>query len=236
MTMTREREGAVPAVVRAALLGAAAMYWLDPDKGRRRRAIAVDKAARWSREVSHFAAVAARDLAHRLEGMRAQTMRPFRGADAPDDLRLIERVRAQIGRIVSHPHAIQVGASGGRIVLSGPVLAHEHPPLIAVVRSVPGVVSVESHLAVHATAGSISSLQGTGRIRRTRRSRWPPAMRALAIVGGAYAVAHGLQHRGLGGMLRTAIGIGLVLRGAREFPPGPQHAPAAPRALERSAQ
>src|SRR5437763_385294 len=45
------------------------------------------------------------------------------GEAVPDDV-LVERVRAKLGRYISHPHAIEVDVSGGRICLTGPALAH----------------------------------------------------------------------------------------------------------------
>jgi hypothetical protein len=112
-------------IVGGAALGAAAMYVLDPDRGRRRRALARGKARRAVADIGNFFAVAARDAANRMHGLRARARRLIGRAAAPDDLMVIERVRARMGRIVSHPHAIQIGALGGRVILSGPILASE---------------------------------------------------------------------------------------------------------------
>src|SRR5215213_2022998 len=49
----------------AAALGATAMYLLDPQQGRRRRAMVRDQIARRSREAAHWSEGAARDVAHR---------------------------------------------------------------------------------------------------------------------------------------------------------------------------
>ena len=76
----------------------------------------------------------------------------------PDDI-LIERVRAQLGRPVSHPRAIEVRAESGKVVLSGPILADEAEDLIQRISRIPGVRSIESQLEVHAEPGDIPSLQ-----------------------------------------------------------------------------
>src|SRR5262245_30335813 len=125
-----------PAIVGTAVISVVAMYLFDPDRGRRRRAIFRDKARRTLRNTTELADVAARDMSHRLQGLRASARHLFMRRDAGDDLVLIERVRAKMGRVVSHPHAIQIGARNGRITLSGPILAHEAHKLLDTVRSV----------------------------------------------------------------------------------------------------
>ena len=110
------------AFLRGAAIGAAAMYLFDPDKGRRRRAIARDKLARLASESGDVLTAAAHDIGNRVRGVEARAARAMHPSPSPDDLQLIERVRARIGRAVSNPHAIQVGVREGRVTLSGPVL------------------------------------------------------------------------------------------------------------------
>ena len=200
-------------VIAAIALGAAGMYVFDPDKGRRRRALGRDKVRRFVGNARTFATAAARDANHRLRGVRARFQRRLRRDEIPDDLMLIERIRAQIGRSVSHPHAVQVGANRGTVMLSGPILADEVTPLLAQVHAVPGVVRVEDHLAVYESAASIPSLQGHGAI-RDGVQRWAPATRGAAIVGGAMLAIYGAQKRTAPGLLLTMIGAFLATRGA----------------------
>src|SRR4051794_5052509 len=148
----------VSLVVAGAALGAAAMYVLDPNKGRRRRALFRDKARRSLTSFAHVLTVSARDLGHRAQGLAAITRRSMTRNRVTDDLVLIERVRARMGRVVSHPHAIQIGASSGRVTLSGPILPNEATPLIDAVRAVPGVSSIEDHLVIFDRPESIPSL------------------------------------------------------------------------------
>ena len=146
-------------VLAAAVVGATAMFMLDPDKGRRRRALARDKIGSAMRHSRHALRAAARDATQRLQGVRAEVSRRNRREGYPDDLQLIERVRARLGRVVGHPHAIQVGANRGVVVLSGPILAAEVAALLEATRAVPGVVAIEDHLAVYQSSEHIPSLQ-----------------------------------------------------------------------------
>jgi hypothetical protein len=200
-------------VIAAFALGAASMYVLDPDKGRRRRALGRDKVRRFVGNARTFATAAARDANHRLRGVRARFQRRLRREGIPDDLMLIERVRAQLGRGISHPHALQVGSNRGTVVLSGPILAHEVTALLAQVRAVPGVTRVEDHLAVYESAASIPSLQGQGAV-RDGSHRWTPATRGAALVGGTVLALYGAQKRTAHGLVLTMIGALLAARGA----------------------
>ena len=209
-------------VLGSAALGAAAMFIMDPDKGRRRRAIARDKARSLLGDTRYAVGVAARDATHRMHGLQARARRLLTRDEAPDDLRLIERVRARMGRLVSHPHAIQVGANNGRVTLSGPILAHEVERLLDAIRMVWGVSDVEDRLVVYERAESISSLQGGAAERRTRsdllQESWTPSLRVAAIVGGAAMSLYGLRHRSLGGIVIMAGGLALTVRGATNLP------------------
>jgi len=206
------------AVVASFALGVAAMYFLDPDKGRRRRAIVRDRSRSAVAEILDFVNIAAHDAAHRAQGVRAQAQRLVDHGETPDDLRLIERVRARMGRVVSHPHAIQVGAYNGRVTLSGPILAGEVLQLLEAVRSVQDVLEVEDHLDVHARPDSVPSLQGISRRAETMQENWPPALRAAAIIGGGLLAVYGMAQRGLTGIALAGVGLGVTIRGTANTP------------------
>jgi hypothetical protein len=200
-------------------LGAAAMYMLDPDKGRRRRAIVGDKVASVGLDARRAFRAAGRDAAHRMTGLGARARHLLTDAPIPDDLQLIERVRARMGRLVAHPHAIQVGANRGRVTLSGPVLRHEVQRLVDAVRSVWGVHEVDDKLVVYADADSISSLQGGARPEPRRSYEpWTPSTRGAAIVGGGLLSLMGVSERSFVGLLLAAGGAALVVRGATNRP------------------
>lgn len=209
-------------VLGGAAVGAAAMYVLDPDKGKRRRALVRDKTRGLVADTRDAFGVAARDATHRIEGMRARARRLLTNAPVPDDLQLIERVRARMGRLVSHPHAIQVGANNGRVTLSGPVLRHEVPRLLDAIRSVWGVSEVEDRLVAHEHADAISSLQGgvdNANAEPTfMRERWAPGIRGAALLGGVMLSLYGMRQRSLAGCALTGVGLALALRGALNQP------------------
>ncbi|MEZ0227179.1 MAG: BON domain-containing protein, partial [Planctomycetota bacterium] len=109
--------------------GAGLMYLLDPERGRRRRALLRDKAAHGAREVRRALGLASRDLVNRSRGVVAEVRHKIESGDADDDV-LIERVRARIGHVASHPHAIHVEAEDGHVTLTGPILADEVVPVV----------------------------------------------------------------------------------------------------------
>lgn len=206
-----------------AAVGAAAMYLSDPDRGRRRRALATDKVRSMAHKAGDAINVASRDLGNRMQGVRAQASHLFsRHGDEGDDEMTMARVRRAIGRSVSHPRAIKANTQQGRVILHGPVLVHEKQQLIDNVASVAGVSAVEDLLEVHEHAGSIPGLQGEGRYRSSRpllmRESWPPGLRAVATVGGSALGLYALRHRSPAGIAAAAVGLGLLARGVLRSP------------------
>jgi uncharacterized membrane protein len=187
-----------------AALGAAGMYFFDPRSGRRRRARIRDGFEHAAHTSLRGLDVATRDLWHRAHGLVAE----LRGAPrfAPDDDVLVERVRAKLGRVSSHPHPIEVACLGGRVRLHGLVLASEAARVVAGVRSVGGVTEVEDQLE------RVSSLQGGVRAwqRRALPRYWPPALRLLVGAGATSLLAYAALRRGFVGAA-AAIAGGVTL-------------------------
>lgn len=76
-----------------AVLGAASMYFLDPDRGKRRRHQAVDRARGALSDVEELAGKAERDLEHRGRGLAArvrQARKPRLLADGTPEQRLLQ--------------------------------------------------------------------------------------------------------------------------------------------------
>ncbi|MEO8537177.1 MAG: hypothetical protein ABI533_06595 [Betaproteobacteria bacterium] len=197
----------------SALLGAVAMYSLDPDKGSRRRARSRQRAARMLVRARRALRATVRDMRHRYHGLRFRARHVLDLRTTAEDLILIERVRARMGRVVSHPHALQVGARAGKITLSGLVLSSEAAPLLAAARAVWGVRSVDDSLVRHATADTVPRLRGT-RARPPDHDRWPPALRAAALIAGGSLVARALHRRSPSRTLIGLLGAALVVRAA----------------------
>jgi len=181
------------ALLAGAGAGALLMFLLDPDRGGRRRAMVRDKMIRGGRLARNGADAAWRDMTHRAAGMFYEARRA--PDEEVDDRRLVERVRAKIGRVCSHPRAIDVVASEGDVVLRGPILTSEIENVLSCVGSVHGVRTVSNQLEPHETGAGIPSLQGRGRLAGPSldilQSNWAPATRALVGIA-ALAAAGGV--------------------------------------------
>ena len=198
-------------------IGVALMYFLDPNLGRRRRARTRDKVMHAARVVNEGAKVTARDTVHRVQGAWAEAKKMFEDEPVTDD-QLIGRVRAELGRLVSHPHAIEVAANGGHVTLIGPILSHEVRPLLRTVRRVPGVRAVSDQLTVYSEPGNVSSLQGgeprTGPRFELLQENWSPAARVVAGGAGAALMMAATQSRGGMRAMLGAAGGALLARAA----------------------
>ena len=196
-------------------LGATLMYFLDPQGGRRRRALVRDQLTSLSHEMSEFSDVVRRDAANRAQGLWAEARSAVTGK-TPDDRTLAERVRSYFGRCVSHPRALRVAVDDGRVTLTGPVLADEVDGLVSCVRNVPGVTDVVNRLDVHREAGDLPALQGgtarTGARSELFQDNWSPTLRLLAGAVGVGLMGNCLAQRGLTACLLGTVGLGLFLR------------------------
>ena len=84
--------------------GAAVMYFLDPQAGRRRRALARDRSAGAVRELEHSARIKSRDASNRMHGKLAETRSHLENAPV-DDETLHDRIRAKLGHLMDRPAA-----------------------------------------------------------------------------------------------------------------------------------
>jgi uncharacterized membrane protein len=164
----------------------------------------------------HGVSVVGRDTRNRAVGAAA-TMRSLFDREQPDDVVLVERVRACLGRVVTHPHAIKVEANDGSVTLSGPILEEEVPLLVDCALGVAGVRDLRNQLDVHAEPGRIPALQGNPRQRPGSRgafmqTNWSPTARAVGGLAGAMAAAHGFGERTLAGTFVGTAGLLLLAR------------------------
>jgi uncharacterized membrane protein len=188
-------------------LGVGLTYFLDPDRGRRRRARVRDTATHLAHVTNDVVSKTRRDVRNRTRGLASQVNAIFRG-ERPSDEVLVERVRTKIGPVVSHPRAIEVTATQGRVTLSGPILAREVDRLLERIAHVRGVTGVENQLEPHKQAADIPSLQGgtprSGETPEFLQASWSPTARLLALIAGGAMVLYGARRRG---MTRAALGI-----------------------------
>jgi len=165
---------------------------------------------------------AARDARNRISGAAAAAKGAVRG-DEPSDEKLVARVRTKLGRLVSHPHAVEVKADHGHVTLSGPILASEVDLLVREVRRVRGVREVETTFEVHEHA-DVPSLQGAGHPPRAPeifQEHWTPSLRvgagALGVAAALYGVSRLPSPIGVG---VGSVGLLLVARAAFDKPIG----------------
>jgi len=198
------------------------MYYLDRDAGRRRRARIRDRSTHLLHELNEGVDRTRRDVQHRTTGLVQRTRARLSHEPVSDHV-LHERVRAAIGRCVSHPRSIEVAVDGGRVTLRGPILQREVAGLLRCVEGVAGVQGVIPQLEPHKSAENVPGLQGTpSRPRRGRRpdvlqDSWSPSTRVLSTLLG---VGSGLRARkhGVLGPLYGVLGTGLALRGLTNLP------------------
>jgi uncharacterized membrane protein len=156
-----------------------------------------------------------RDLLHRAAGTVSAFRSRLRRDNVADEV-VVERVRAKLGRVVSHPHAVRVIASGGHVTLSGPILEEEIPRLVRSVRGIRGVRDIINNLEPHDVAGNVPALQG-GRDRGEPRAdilqrQWAPATRFMVGAGGLALAGYGVRRRDARGALLLSGGLALLIR------------------------
>jgi uncharacterized membrane protein len=198
-------------------LGAGLMYFLDPQTGRRRRALLRDQLVSATSRLDDCLGATWSDVRQRMQGLAAEASALFT-REPPDDRVMAERVRSKIGRYLSHPGSVEVAARDGRVTLSGPVLAREVDWLLDAVSSVPGVTGVDNRLEMHARAGDVSGLQGGGRRPGERlnlaEANWAPATRLLAGAAGGALLTYGFTQRFPISCVLGTVGLGLLARAA----------------------
>jgi osmotically-inducible protein OsmY len=197
-------------------VGAGIMYLVDPREGRRRRARVRELTIHSMHTVKTVAGVTSRDVEHRLSGLAAHMLGRLVEEETPSDDVLVARVRARLGRLVSHPGAIDVTASQGTVTVSGPIFEAEVEQLLEGIGAAPGVTAIENRLEPHREAGHVSRLQGSGprEVPRMPASwrRWSPTARLIAGVAGLALVALSSPNRPVRGAATGIAGVELLER------------------------
>jgi uncharacterized membrane protein len=195
----------------ALAIGAALMYGLDPNQGRRRRARLRDEADHLAHAAVRSAHKAVDDASHRLHGVGAR-LRSRKESGRIGDEVLVERVRASLGRCCSHPHAVRASVADGVVELRGPIFSAEASTVLSSVKRVSGVVDVRDALERH-DAADVPSLQGSRPLPRhgLARSRWSPSARWAVGGTGAAILMWGVR-RGAPGFAVAALGAAALLR------------------------
>lgn len=197
-----------------ACAGSLAAYFLDPNQGRTRRARLRDKAVHATHRLNRGVGVVARDCGNRSRGVVAGVRYKVDGRKVGDEV-LHERVRAELGRYVRHPHAVDVSVEDHVVKLSGDVRADEDQRARHAVAKIPGVQEVDAGWTAHEDLNGVPQLQGEGRRREPvpelRQEHWSPTARLMVgSVGGLLLSYAGrlprplvLPVRATGGVLMT---------------------------------
>src|SRR4051812_16527102 len=140
----------MPLFALAGAIGAAIAYFFDPDNGRRRRAVAADKAGKYFRR----AATQTQGAASQAQGLKAKaTHRSEQEKEQPDDVTLARKVETEIFRDAEVPKGqINVNVEDGVVFLRGAVNDESLIEALAEgARKVQGVREVENLLHVSGT-------------------------------------------------------------------------------------
>ncbi|MDB6163770.1 MAG: putative lipoprotein [Xanthomonadaceae bacterium] len=136
--------------------GAAAMYYLDPQTGRRRRALVREKTVAAGSQAKDLARAKSRQALDHARGAAARTRARNANAFVDDDM-LRDQVRSRLGHLVDQP--VDVAVVDGRVVLSANLSNAAFDELIGAVSTMPGVLHVESRMMTTASSNDTTANQ-----------------------------------------------------------------------------
>lgn len=145
-------------------LGAGLAFLLEPQRGLARRVWVRDKMGRGLRLSGRFFDKRIRDLRNRVQGQVAELQASRTEPQVDNDL-LIERVRAQLGHVLSHPASVDIIAHAGVVTVRGPVLEGEAEKIRERLSETRGVREFRIEVATEGVPG----LQGEQRSQRRAR-------------------------------------------------------------------
>jgi uncharacterized membrane protein len=197
----------IGSLLRGALYGAGAMYFLDPVRGRRRRAEVGRQAVRLVHESETLWNKGCRDLMNRGTGLTAEARRLLVAGSADDHV-VTERVRSVLGHHVVDARGVEVATLDGHVTLRGTVRPGEPERLIPAIEAIPGVREVRSGLTTTGVPVGPPCAE----------SCLAPGPRLLMTAGGALLLLNGLARRGFGPTLLGTLGLGMCVRGLTDKP------------------
>jgi hypothetical protein len=194
----------------AAGAGAGLMFLFDPNRGGRRRGFIGGKAVHVAKFMGRGFQRRSRDLGNRAQGVVAETSARMAQKTASDEV-LADRVRSKMGRVLTHPRAIDVTAERGVVELRGAVLRSERQKAIRAAESIRGVVAVRHDALL--TYSDDQGIPGFQERRRWQELKQPKPRKkfrklrfAFAVVSGAVATYRALKGSRPGKQRRQATG------------------------------
>ena len=127
--------------------GAAAMYYMDPERGAQRRNECSQKMLSAFNRMFRKLDGLGKDVWNRTQGL-AHEAKSHTTREQVDDRVLTERIRSEIGRCVANAGAIDVVSTDGTVIVSGYVQRSEHDPLLKCIWGVRGVNQLINRLDV----------------------------------------------------------------------------------------
>lgn len=161
---TRERLDHTITLVSGMILGATVMYIFDANRGSRRRAYARDRVFHAGNVLGRGLRKRSRDWVNRAWGSVAELRSNLkdRMATVPDE-QLVDRVRSQLGHVVSHSGLLRVEARDGCVLVSGPVLEGEMEKIRRRIAQTRGVKECVLDVEPQADLERLSGQQGSRR-------------------------------------------------------------------------
>lgn len=201
-------------------VGAGFMYLIDPDRGRRRRALLQDQVLHLAKTAKRDLGKQSRDLQNRTKGLVAASENYF-SRERLSDAQLEAGIRTRLGRVSSHPHAIRTEVVDGKVRLSGQILSGEVDLLVRRVCKMRGVKEIDNQLEIHDSGDNIPALQmnrrtnkNAGEAHSWRNPKLSPATRLLSTTAGVGCMVFAAKRRGLVGLAAGIAGAELLSLGS----------------------
>lgn len=200
-------------IVGGILVGAAAMFFLDPRAGRRRRALALEQV----QELLNAAEAGMSRLIAEAEVRPVEPRRLLTADQIMDDRRLEARVHATLSRLTSTPHTVRAEIQRGVVTLMGAAPEGELGYILTGIRGIRGVARVESRLVgVPRTSRRAAPRSGVEPASTSPRASQTGRF-AMGAAGVGLAVA-GSRSGGLLGLASAAVGGILIARAITDTP------------------
>jgi len=147
----------------AVLLGLGAMWLLDPDRGRGRRAWIGQKTNRLLNETGRFMRATGRHLANKSKGYAHRSRQAVGGAASSlTDSSIAESIRSSLGRLgLKSSSAVGVQCTDGCVTLTGRCVADDVDVIVATTRNTYGVDNVVNNMEVGTSFDSPTSSMPT---------------------------------------------------------------------------
>jgi hypothetical protein len=147
----------------ALLLGLGAMWLLDPDRGRGRRAWIGQKTNRLLNETGRFMRATGRHVANKSKGYAHRSRQAVGGAASSlTDSSIAESIRSSLGRLgLKSSSAVGVQCTDGCVTLTGRCVADDVDVIVATTRNTYGVDNVVNNLEVGTSFDSPTSSMPT---------------------------------------------------------------------------